>query len=186
MLKYILVFSLFSCASVPAKNHRQFFDDFHTYFEKADFDKMGHLLDDDFIITNSHGNPDPKTDYIKYMTDWNKTFDTKWHVISVDNSGDEIKSIEYDTDIFNDYFYNGKMKYLYTYTFSGDHITRLNAETMPGDDQLRVNFRERFKKFMDWVSQNHPEKLVFCTKRDKHSAEEIKLLLENYLNNIKI
>ena len=51
------------------------------------------------------------------MVDWNKTFNTKWNVVSVREVGEQTKSIEYDTDIFNDYFYSGKMKYQYTYTF---------------------------------------------------------------------
>jgi hypothetical protein len=181
MLKYISAFLLLSCSAGTTKTHRELFDDFHTYFEKADFDKMDQLLEDSFVMTDSHGERDLKPDYMKYMMDWNKTFDTKWNVISVIDFGNKIISIEYDTDIFNDYFYNGKMKYRYTYTFNGNHISGLSSEALPEDDELRVNFHDRFKKFMDWVSVNHPAKTGYFTKRDKHSAEETKILLAEYL-----
>jgi hypothetical protein len=118
-MKYLITLLLVSFAIQPPKTKRQLFDDFHTIFAKRDFVKMDSLLTADFTGLNESGKVSfTKPDYIQYMAEWNTVFGTKWNVVSIKQAGETIKSIEYDTDMFNDFFYDkGKMKFQYTYFF---------------------------------------------------------------------
>ncbi|MFT3909054.1 MAG: hypothetical protein QM737_06470 [Ferruginibacter sp.] len=182
-MKYILLFIISTYMLQPVKTNRQLFDDFHTIYAKHDFKKMNELLADDFVgLDEKEAVSFTKPGYIGYMTDWNMVFDTKWNVESVSEKGSLIKSIEYDTDIFNDYFYGGsKCRIEYTYTFEKDKIKSIQTKHAPGTDELETVYDERFGKFYEWVSFNYPAKLKYCTKRDKQSAIETKKLLEAYL-----
>lgn len=105
LLGLILMSGLFSCN----RTNKQLFDDFHRIYEKKDFKAMNALLTDDFVAFNENGEITfTKPSYIDYIAQWNRAFETKWHVESVTENANQIKSIEYDTDIYNDYFNGGK------------------------------------------------------------------------------
>lgn len=185
-MKYLILFILFSFTLPADKTSKQLFKDFHIYFEQRNFTKMDQLLADDFAGLNEKGEVSfKKTEYIAYMKDWNETFNTKWNVVKVTYSKEGASSIEYDTDIFNDYFYNGKMKIQYTYVFSKNQIKSITTVPLPGAAELENNFQNRFGKFTEWVKLNHRDKLKYCFERDKKSATETKALLTDYLAHLK-
>jgi hypothetical protein len=182
-MKYFLALLMVSAIVQPPKTKRQLFDDFHSLFAKRDFVKMDSLLTDDFTGLDEMGNVSfTKPDYIQYMAEWNTVFNTKWNVVTIKQAGESIKSIEYDTDIFNDFFYDkGKMKYQYTYFFEERKIKSIRVDTLPGAARLGAVFQNRFKQFFRWVSVNHPAKMKYCSGKDKEAAIEVKALLEKYI-----
>ncbi|MEO6670239.1 MAG: hypothetical protein ABIN36_12230 [Ferruginibacter sp.] len=181
-MKYLLALIFLCFTFAPTKTNRQLFDDFHTIFAKGDFVSMDTLLADVFFGLNESGRVSfRKPDYIEYMAGWNLAFNTKWNVVSVEEDGKFIKSIEYDTDIWNDYFYGGVKKTKYIYSFRNDKITAIRTDTVPGTAEIETAAAVRFRKFYNWVSINFPAKLKTIDKRDKASAMETKLIFENYL-----
>jgi hypothetical protein len=181
--KYLIILILVGCSTAPVRTNRQLFDDFHTSFAKGDFEKMNQLLADDFIFILDGKVSSLKADYIKYMSEWNKTFDTKWNVVSVQEVGDQIQSIEYDTDIYNNFFYGGPMRYRYTYSLSKNRIQRLTADSLKGTGNLRIAFEDRFRSFYEWVTLKFPDKLKYFSSSDKASAIAQKELLQKYLSS---
>ena len=183
-MKYILAFIFISCAFTPARTNRELFDDFHIFFAKADFKSMDNLLSESFFCMNQARNSSsPKTEYIEYMQGWNQVFKTKWNVESVEEDGQFIKSIEYDTDAWNDYFYGEKKRYRFIYTFNkaGDKITSLRYDTLPGAQRIEFTSQARYSKFHKWIEENYPGKLKYCEDMNKQSAIEMKALLDKYL-----
>jgi hypothetical protein len=182
-MKYFFAFVLLTAFVQPPKTKRQLFNDFHTFFAKRDFVKMNALLTDDFTGLNENGEISfTKPDYIQYMAEWNTVFNTKWNVISIQQAGETIKSIEYDTDIFQNYFYgNEKMKSQYTYIFEANKIKNIRIDTLPGAARLGAVFQSRFNGFFRWVYANYPAKTKYCSGKDKESATEVKVLLEKYI-----
>lgn len=181
-MKYLLAFLFISFSFVPTKTNRQLFDDFHTIFAKADFKAMDTLLTDNFFGLDESGRVSfQKPDYIEYMSGWNQVFKTKWNVVSVEEDGKFIKSIEYDTDIWNDYFYGEPKKTKYIYSFRVDKLAAIRVDTVPGTARILADAGKRFKKFHEWVSFNFPGKMESLTKRDKQSAIETRMIFEKYL-----
>jgi hypothetical protein len=182
-MKYFLALLLVCAVAQPPKAKRQLFDDFHTFFARRDFAKMDSLLTHDFTGLNENGAVSfTKPDYIQYMAEWNTVFDTKWNVVSIKQTGKTITSIEYDTDMFQNYFYgNEKMKFQYTYFFEGDKIRNIRADTLPGAARLGTVFKSRFRQFFRWVSVNYPGKMKYCSGKDRESAIAVKALLEKYI-----
>jgi hypothetical protein len=181
-MKCLLAFLFISFSFAPTKTNRQLFDDFHTIFAKGDFVAMDTLLADGFFGLNESGRVSfQKPDYIEYMAGWNQAFKTKWNVVSVEEDGKFIKSIEYDTDIWNDYFYGGVKKTRYIYSFRNDKIAAIRIDTVPGTLLIKAAAAERFRKFYQWVSIHFPEKIKNIDNRDKQSAIETRMIFENYL-----
>lgn len=181
-LLFLLCWSL--CLQHPVKTNRELFDDFHTIYENRDFDKMRAFLADDFTGIDLDENNDVvfrKADYVQYMVDWNATFDTKWNVEKVWEEAGLIKSIEYDTDVFNYFFYDGKkVKIEYTYRFVNDKLKVIKMKDLPETVETRKIFSQRFGDFYRWVQNTHPLKADHCRRRDKTAAVEIKALLKEY------
>ena len=180
-----LIFALL-IASLPhshVKSNMQLFKDFHTIYAKADFIAMEKLLSSDFVALKDDGGVAfPRMEYIDYMKGWNQVFKTKWNVESVKIVGNSIISIEYDTDIFNEYFYgNVKHKIEYTYTFEKGKIKSIQIKTPKESLKSEEIFLERYNKFMTWVYQNHSNKTKYLGLYDETSSKEIKNLLELYL-----
>ncbi|MEO8771195.1 MAG: nuclear transport factor 2 family protein [Ferruginibacter sp.] len=181
-MKYLLAFIFISFSFAPTKTNRQLFDDFHTIFAKADFKAMDTLLADRFVGLNESGGVGFKrAEYIEYMAGWNQAFKTKWNVVSIEEDGNFIKSVEYDTDIWNDYFYDGIKKTKYIYSFSNDKIATIQVDTVAGAAQIELAAGVRFRKFYKWVAFNFPEKMKVIDKQDKASAMETKMVFEKYL-----
>jgi hypothetical protein len=177
---------LLSLSSLPSfQTNRKIFDDFHRVFEQSDFEKMDALLADDFTLIEKGKPGSSKIDYLKYIINWNKTFDTKWNIVSVEETGAFIKSIEYDSDIFNDFFYGDKMKFQYTYAFDKNKLKSIAVDTLPGTAKLRATFDERFRKFYSWVYFNFPDKLQYLNQADKNAIVKEKELLEKYIVAVK-
>jgi hypothetical protein len=167
---------------VSDKKPKELFDDFHTYYEKADFVKMDQLLSDNFVGLNNKGAVSfTKETYLSYMKEWNQVFKTKWNIVSWKLKGRQIISIEYDSDIFNDYFYGGKKTTQYTYTFLNDKIKSIRTDPTADEKNASEIFNNRFTKFYEWVYANYPTKIKYCTAYDYESAMEVKKLLETYL-----
>jgi hypothetical protein len=179
--KYLLILLIAGCSQVPVKTHRQLFDDFHTSYASADFEKMNQLLADDFKFINNGQLTSQKNDYIRFMTDWSKTFDTKWNVVSVQELGNTIQSIEFDTDIYNDFFQEGKMHYRYTYSFKGNSIQSIRADTLAGAGKSDLAYGKKLQAFHDWVEVKFPDKEKYLNGTDKQSAVAQKALLEQYI-----
>ena len=182
-MKYILIaVVLISCFGIPPKTHKQLFDDFHTYFEKADRVQMDQLLTNDFkgLDENNHVSF-RKPEYLDYMFGWNQVFGTKWNVVSVKEEKDKIISVEFDSDIFNNYFFDGKKETIYVYSFKNDKIQSIKVDTLPGNAAKTLIFNKRFTQFYNWVVINFPGKSGYCRGSDKASAMEVKALLEKYL-----
>lgn len=185
-MKILFVFTLLAAAIHPPKTHRQLFNNFHTVYAKADFKAMDALLTSDFTGTNERDSISfQKPDYLDYMKGWNQVFKTKWHVVSVKEVGETIESIEYDTDMYNDYFYGGQKRTIkYIYYFEKEQIKKIQTFTTPEGVKAEAIFQERFRKFYIWVSEKHQDKLSYCTQSDKAAATEIKKLLEVYIAGI--
>ncbi|MGG9963127.1 hypothetical protein [Ferruginibacter sp. SUN106] len=184
-MKYLITFLLLSFSLPSFQTNRQIFDDFHRVFEQSDFEKMDLLLTEDFSLVQDGKVSSNKIEYLKYMMNWNKAFNTKWNVVSVEEAGQQIKSIEYDSDIFNDYFYGDKMKFKYTYSFDKTKLKSITIDTLPGTAKLRATFDERFRKFYNWVYFNFPDKLQYLNQADKQAVLKEKELLEKYLVSLK-
>ncbi|GAB2805790.1 nuclear transport factor 2 family protein [Ferruginibacter profundus] len=184
-MKYLFTLLLLSFSLPSFQSNRQIFNDFHLAFEQSDFEKMDGLLTEDFSLLQDGKVSSNKTEYLKYMMNWNKAFNTKWNVVSVEEAGQQVKSIEYDSDIFNDHFYGDKMKFKYTYSFDKNKLKSIAVDTLPGTAKLRAIFDERFRKFYNWVYFNFPGKLQYLNQGDKQSALKEKELLEKYLLSLK-
>jgi hypothetical protein len=183
-MKYLLSLLLILSSPAFAQTNRQLFDDFHRVYENSDFDRMDTLLADDFTLIQNGKAGSNKVDYMIYMMNWNKVFDTKWNVVSVQQTGQLIKSIEYDSDIFNDHFYDGKMKYQYTYAFDKNKIKSITVDTLPGTAQLKTTFNSRYGRFYKWVSATFPERVRYLEQADKATVLKQKELLEKYLHTL--
>ena len=173
-------------ASLPhshVKSNMQLFKDFHTIYAKADFIAMDNLLAPNFVLLNDKSETTLKRkEYIEYMQGWNQVFKTKWNVESVKITGNTIKSVEYDTDIFNDYFYgNVKHKIEYTYTFENGKIKSIQIKTAKESLKSEEIFQERYNKFLTWIYKNHPTEVKYFGLYDKKSSLGVKNLLELYL-----
>jgi hypothetical protein len=182
-MKSIVTLLLLTFTLSLQKNNRQLFNDFHIIYEKADFKAMNALLSDDFVGLNEKEEVSfEKKEYIDYMRDWNQVFKTKWNIVSVKEEGNTIRSIEYDTDAYNDYFYGGKRKVIYIYSFQNEKIKSIKTITTEEGMKADAVFENRYSRFYQWVSERYPEKLRFCgNSYDKRSAIEVKKLLELYL-----
>ncbi len=185
-MKYLLCTLMISFFSLPPSPNRQAFGDFHIFFKDRDFTRLSDLLTDDFKLVQDGKVTSKKAEYVLYMLDWNKALDTKWNVVSTEESGGIIKSIEYDSDIFNDYFYGDKMKLRYTYSFSNHKIKTLNVDTLPGTAKLYAEFDKRFGAFYQWVSALYPDNVKYLQMRDRTAAINIKSMLEKYLVTVKL
>ena len=184
-MKFLFSIILFFCLPLN-KTNRELFDDFHKIFEKGDFKAMDALLSDDFVGLNEEGKISfSRSEYIAYMQEWNHVFKTKWNVVSVEIKGNLISSIEYDTDMYNDYFYGGKKTTQYIYSFSKNRIKSIQTLNTESGIKGEIIFQERFDKFYNWVNSNYPSKIIYCTRYDKEAATEIKSLLQKYLLSFK-
>ncbi len=187
-MKLLITILLLTFSFSFLSKNKKLFNDFHSIFEKADFKSMNKLLSNNFVYLNKdYEIISQKPDYITYMTGWNQVFNTKWNVISVKEIKDTIISIEYDTDLYNDYFYGSAKKIVeYTYIFKNNQISSIKSVTTFESLKSEIIFKERFYKFYQWVSINYPEKLQYCKSYDKIAAIETKQLLEKYLSTQKI
>jgi hypothetical protein len=186
-MRYSLLLLTLFLYNLEFTTNRQLFDEFHIAYEKSDFKKIDTLLSETFVGLNEKGSISfIKAEYIQYIAEWNKTFETKWNVESIQEDEETIKSIEYDTDMFNNYFYGGKMKYQYTYSFKNNKIRSIRVDTLPGASKIGHEFRNKFGKFYDWVSTKYPGKEKFCLGKDRQSAIIIKDLLGQYLKEVQI
>ena len=187
-MKLIFALLIVSLPHSHVKSNMQLFKDFHTIYAKADFIAMEKLLSSDFVALKDDGGVAfPRMEYIDYMKGWNQVFKTKWNVESVKITGNTIKSVEYDTDIFNDYFYgNVKHKIEYTYTFENGKIKSIQIKTAKESLKSEKIFQERYNKFLTWIYKNHPTEVKYFGLYDKESSLEVKNLLELYLRIEKV
>ena len=183
-MKLILALLIASLPHSHAKSNMQLFKDFHTIYAKADFSAMDKLLSSDFVFLNYKGEVEStRIEYMDYMEGWNQVFKTKWNVESVKTVGNSVKSVEYDTDMFNDYFY-GNLKHKIEYTYLFDENNKIKSiQTKTAKESLKSEriLVQRFSKFLKWVYEKYPSKVKCCSLYDKQSAIEVKNLLENYL-----
>ncbi|UAY52572.1 hypothetical protein [Ferruginibacter albus] len=183
-MKYFLGIILLLHFTTPAKTPKELFNNFHSIYAAADFKAMDSLLADDFVLYERQIMT-RKPAYISYLTGWNQVFQTKWNVESVSISKDTITSIEYDSDIFNDYFYGGKYLIRYTYLFKNNQLQSLVASSTDDGKKAEEIYAIRHALFYKWVATYHADKTKFFNAYDKQSAQEIKMLLENYLKIIQ-
>jgi ketosteroid isomerase-like protein len=184
-MKLILLTLFLSSVLFAGNTSRRVFENFHTAYQKGDFNELDKILSDDFIAIDENGQiVSHKKDYLAYLKQWSKTFNTEWNVSDIVEKKDTIFSTEFDKDIFADYLYNGNFKLRYTYIFSNNQISSMRWDTLPGYAEKKQIFDYKYSLFYGWTSKNHPDKLIYFNKTNAIAAEEIKAMLEEYISTL--
>lgn len=181
-MKYLFV--LFFCfnGSVFAQKVNAF-DKFHVCFERRDFAKLRNALDNKITIANEGTHETYNIDeYLLDMKNWAEVFDTKWNVVSVKKVKDTTYSIEYDTDIFKTYFYDGGNKVHLKYVERNGKLVYLSWDD--GEANKEEVFQNRYEKFANWCYQKFPTKYFNLQQQTKAALIETKFMLEEYLKEI--
>jgi hypothetical protein len=182
MLKSLLGLFFLCCSLTVQNNNRKIFDEFQLAYKQRDFKKIDELMSDDFTAIDEYGKVAfNKADYIAQMKGWAAVFDAKWGVKNVMEKGDSIISMEDDTDILNDYFYNGHEWFQFIYTFKNNRLATLRWDSLPGYAERQKSFDEKYGAFYNWVNQNHPAETIYFGKLDSASVSEIKKMFLEYL-----
>ena len=182
MLKSLL-FLLILSFPVSNSNSRKLFDEFQSAFKQRDFKKIDQIMSPNFIAIDENGHVAfHKADYFKMLKGWSVVFDTKWGVKSVVEKSDSIITIEDDTDMFDNYFWNGKIEFRYTYTINSSQLTSLRWDSLSGYTERKKIFDYRFNTFYQWIYQDHPDKITAINDFDSASSVELKTLLTEYIN----
>ncbi len=186
MKNYILIVTIFgfSFCNESKKTHQQMFNDFHTFYETKNFEKLNNLLSDDFTCSNLNVLQFQKKEYLAYIKGWNKVFNTKWNIVSYKEENNKITSIEYDTDLFNDFFYETKKTIKYIYTFNKNTIKSIDIDTVIGSSILDDIHNKKATHFYEWLLQYDTNTVNSFGKYDSLSADNIKLALKKYIKFI--
>jgi hypothetical protein len=159
------------------------FKKFHDLFEQRDFNKLKTILDKNIIIMSENSQVRYNLDeYLDDMKNWAKVFNTKWNVVSVKKIKDTTYSVEYDSDLFKTYFYDGGNKVLLKYVEKKGKLVYLSWDD--GEKRKREIFESRYKDFAIWCSKTHPDKYVNLNYQTEEALMETKLMLEEYLKEI--
>jgi hypothetical protein len=184
-MKYLLL-SLMLFTSIKMNPSQEAFDKFHQYFEKRDFVKMENLLDDEIIIYAIDTKTTHERDeYFAYLKDWSTTFNTKWNVEKVKTKGDTTYSVEYDTDIYNNFFYGGVHKSKLKYVAKNNKLVYLSWDTTAGNSKRMEIFNARQIAFYKWCLKKHPEKYYDLMKQSKEAYLQIRRMLTEYLAELE-
>jgi len=163
------------------------FTDFHDAFKAKDYVKLEKVLADDFVSIDENGKQaSNKKDYLSFLEGWSKVFNTDWKVSDVVEKKDTVFSVEHDSDIFNNYFYDGGLEFHYTYIIKNKQLSSIQWDTLPGYANKQTVFNDRFTKFYQWVYINYPAKASYLTQQDEESAKETKALLLLYFQAINL
>lgn len=181
LMKYLIYTLVLFCSCTIPKSNKEIFEEFHNAYETSDISKLENLLTEDFELVQYNKINSYKHSYLEFLSNWDKTFNTKWNVVSIKESGQLIESVEYDSDLFNDYFWGGKMPLKYTYYFKGNKISKLHVDTLPGSTERIIEFNNKYATFHEWVLTKYPEKSECFSAKDEHAIIELKKLLDEYI-----
>ena len=176
-MKIFLLSILFlSCAS----SQYNAFDKFHESFEKRDFKGIENILSDHITIESSTSKEKyEKYQYVEDMKNWATVFDTKWIVLSKTEIGDTVYSVEVDSDIFKDYFYDGGNKVNLKYVEKNDKLIYLSWDM--GENDKNKIYEKRYRAFAEWCYKKYPYRYFNLQYQSQRALLEIKFMLENYL-----
>jgi hypothetical protein len=181
-MKYLLGLLFIFNGGVFAQNQNAF-EKFHTLFAKRDFVKLRMVLDKKILIISETNNEKFNIDdYLQDMENWARIFDTKWNVVSVKKIKDTTYAVEYDSDIFKKYFYDGgnnvKLKYVEKY----GKLVYLSWNE--GELVKREIFEKRFRDFAMWCYKKFPNKYSNLQYQTREALKETKFMLEEYLKEV--
>lgn len=148
-MKYLFGILIGSLFIYSGKTPKQLFEDFRTIYAKSDSVSMKNLLASNFVGYNEKGEVSfERNQYLDYMNTWNQVFKTKWNVETYKVVGDKIESIEYDTDLYNDYFYGTKHQIKYVYRFKKNKIESLTSVTTEEGKKAEKNLKSVLQNFI--------------------------------------
>jgi hypothetical protein len=181
-MKYILSLLFVFGGSVFAQKQNAF-DKFHTFFAKRDFGKLRMVLDKKILIISERDGEQFNTDdYLRDMENWAKVFDTKWNVVSVKKIKDTTYAVEYDSDIFKKYFYDGGNNVKLKYVEKNGKLVYLSWDE--GEVSKNRIFEKRYKDFAVWCYNKFPDKYSNLQYQTREALKETKFMLEEYLKVI--
>jgi hypothetical protein len=181
MKNLISLILILGCTSLVVKENA--FVRFHKFYEQRDFENLQKTLDRSIVIINDSTKQqyDPEK-YLIDMKNWADVFDTKWNIVSARQSGDTTFSVEYDSDIFKDYFYGEGKRVNYKYIEKKGKLIYLGWDD--GDDSKFEIYKKRYKAFANWCAKKYPYKYLNLQSETYVALTETKAMLEEYLKEI--
>lgn len=150
-------------------------------YNENDYVMMGRLLADSLVLSDFTGFTMARSkDRFLEIASWGAVFDATMTIESMTVEDNKVFTVELQDNEREQFLTGNAVLFQMSYLVEFGQIAEIFQDTLPGYHATTKGREEKYRQFLRWVAEMHPEEIKMINKITPEGAEVFKSMMKAY------